>query len=796
MNSEAVLAALEGVYAAIYQIFPKENAFKEIRSSEVFHEYSSKLSSANELRDMYISILDPKQQETARAFFDLSTIKERLKDRDRLSTYLYSALSGWVKIILIPTNYSEENGVESMLLCIKDVNSKRSKEISTRDALILNSNAVEALSAGYTNVYMVDTKERTVYILKLEGRDMPGLEKDYKGPYPYADSLGSYVKELVYHEDKEYLMQALKFETVMEELSDKNEYSGFYRAVYDGKPVHFAFKYTRSQSTDNVVCGFQNVETMFERERKRNAHLLELQNIIAASEMGTWHIELFDGMEPRIVSDNYMKVLLGVDTMDLTPEETYKFWMSRIPEEYLPSVYNSVAIMKSGRKDENTYGYNHPVWGLRYVRCGGTAVELPGRGYVLSGYHYDITDSFLKAKAADETLKKALADAENANRAKTTFLNSMSHDIRTPLNAIIGFNTLASSHVDNPELVKNYLSKISSASDHLLNLINAVLDMSRIESGTLSIKESQVLLSTLLQDIDDIIRVNIDAKHLNFTLDATGIVHDCAYVDKLRLNQVLLNILSNAVKFTNPGGNISLKVVETESVKEGYANYNFTITDSGIGIGPEFLAHIFEPFSREHTSTVSGIQGTGLGMAITKRLVDMMGGTIGANSERGKGTSFFLTLPCKVCYACPSSPVATVDKEREVSIKGMRILLAEDNELNQEITCAFLREYGAEVECVNDGTLAVEKVITNHAGYYGLILMDVQMPVMNGYEASAAIRKLNDEIKANTPIVALTANAFAEDRLNAFEAGMNAHLTKPIEIDTLIKTIKEIYSKK
>lgn len=796
MNSEAVLAALEGVYVAIFQIFPKQGTFKEIRSSETFHEYTSKISGADELREMFISILDPEQKEMARNFFDLSTFQERLKDRDRMSTYLHSALSGWVKLILIPTEYSVETGVESMLLCIKDVNSKRSKEISTRDALALNANAVEALSAEYTNVYMVDTKERAVYILKLEGRNVPGLVKDYMGPYPYGDSLDSYIKERVYDEDKEYLQHALNLETVMEELSDKDVYSGTYRAIFGDKPVHFEFKFKRARSANSIVCGFQNVEAMFERERKRNAHLQELKNIIAASEMGTWHIELFDGVEPRIVCDDYMKVLLGVDKLNLTPEETYKFWMSRIPEEFLPSVYNSVAIMKSGRKDENTYGYEHPSLGLRYVRCGGTAVELPGKGYVLSGYHYDITDEFVKAKAADETLKKALADSENANKAKTIFLNNMSHDIRTPMNAIIGFNALASSHVDDPELVKSYLSKISAASSHLLNLINAVLDMSKIESGTLSITESQVQIPSMLSDIDDIIRVNIEAKHLNFTLDATGIVHDCAYVDKLRLNQVLLNILSNAVKFTNPGGNISLKVVETECRKEGFANYNFTITDSGIGIGPDFLAHIFEPFSREHTTTVSGIQGTGLGMAITKRLVDMMGGTIGANSERGKGTSFFLTLPCKICYGCPSSPAAIVDKEKEVSIKGMRILLAEDNELNQEITSAILEEYGAEIECVNDGTLAVDKVINNPAGYYGLILMDVQMPVMNGYEASTTIRNLNDSMKASIPIIALTANAFAEDRLNAFEAGMNAHLAKPIEIDALVKTIKNIYSKK
>ena len=524
-----------------------------------------------------------------------------------------------------------------------------------------------------------------------------------------------------------------------------------------------------------------------------------------------------------------------------------------------------------------------------------------------------------------EALSDALYAAENANRAKTTFLNNMSHDIRTPMNAIVGFTALAASHIDNREQVQDYLGKIAVSSQHLLSLINDVLDMSRIESGKVTIEETETHLPDVIHDLRTIIQSSVTDKQLELFVDAQDVVHEDIVTDKLRLNQVLLNILSNAIKFTPAGGMISFRVIEKPSGVPEYANYEFRIRDNGIGMSEEFQKTIFDAFTREKTSTVSGIQGTGLGMAITKNIVDMMGGTITLTSKEGKGSEFVVELPCRISSnsalpevlpqlqglralvadddtnTCLSvctmlrdigmrpdwtnygkeavirsreayeqadtfhvyiielvmpdqngietarqirkaigddTPIIILtaydwadveeeakeagvtafcskplfmtelrsvlakpflEKEEETApedtsgiFKGKRILLAEDNEMNQMIAVAILQESGFEIEVAKDGVEAVEKVREAPAEYFDIVLMDVQMPKMDGYEATKQIRALEDPVKANIPIVAVTANAFEEDRKTAMEAGMNGHLAKPYDINEILRTLKEI----
>lgn len=540
----------------------------------------------------------------------------------------------------------------------------------------------------------------------------------------------------------------------------------------------------------------------------------------------------------------------------------------------------------------------------------------------------------LEAKNAElaesqKALSDALMVAEHANRAKTAFLNNMSHDIRTPMNAIVGFTALAASHIDNKEQVQDYLGKISVSSQHLLSLINDVLDMSRIESGKVTIEETDVHLPDVIHDLRTIIQSNIVAKQLELFIDTQDVKHEDIITDKLRLNQVLLNILSNAIKFTPAGGTISFRVIEKPSPVENIADFEFRIKDNGIGMSEEFQKSIFEAFSREKTSTVSGIQGTGLGMAIAKNIVDMMGGVITVLSEEGKGSEFIVELPCKissvsakfepipelqgvrvlvadddtdtclsVCSmlreigmrpdwtnygkeavirakdaldaadefrvyiidwqmpdlngietvrrirkvigdsvpiiiltaydwsdieeeareagvtAFCSKPLfmselrsvmaqpfmASLDKQAEEKTEdeskpdftGKRVLLAEDNELNQMLAENMLTNVGLAVEIANDGTEAVEKMKSAPAGYYDIILMDIQMPQMDGYEATRQIRALEDKEKAGIPIVAVTANAFEEDRQIAMEAGMNGHLAKPYDVPEIMKALKEL----
>ena len=395
-----------------------------------------------------------------------------------------------------------------------------------------------------------------------------------------------------------------------------------------------------------------------------------------------------------------------------------------------------------------------------------------------------------------EDLQEALFSAEQANRSKTIFLNNMSHDIRTPMNAIIGFTALAQKHIDNREQVENYLQKISVSSQHLLSLINDVLDMSHIESGKVQLEEKPLHLPKLIDQMETIIQANVAEKNLTFSADVVGLNHPDVMADKLRLDQVLLNMLSNAVKFTPPGGKIDFKIIEKPGAPAGYADYEFHIKDTGIGMSRSFQKHIFEAFSREETDAVRGIQGTGLGMSIAKNIVDMMQGSIDIDSQEGRGTEFTVHLRFAVAQRAVNTEEKKKDPLAKAELAGKNILLVEDNELNQEIAAAILEEDGFIVDTAMNGATAVEKVRDAASGRYDLVLMDVQMPVMNGYEATQRIRMLSDPKKVGIPIIAMTANAFDEDRRAAICAGMDGYISKPIDIPKLMQTIKEVMGKK
>ena len=525
-------------------------------------------------------------------------------------------------------------------------------------------------------------------------------------------------------------------------------------------------------------------------------------------------------------------------------------------------------------------------------------------------------------------LEIALQHEGAANRAKREFLFNMSHDIRTPMNAIIGFTSLAATHIDNREQVLDYLKKISTSSQHLLSLINDVLDMSRIESGKVKIEEKAVHLPDLVHDVRSIIQPNVAAKRLSLFIDTMDIEDEDIITDPLRLNQILLNILSNAIKFTPTGGMISIRIAQKNGAPKGCVCYEFRIKDNGIGMSEEFQKHIFEEFSREESSTVSGIQGTGLGMSITKNIVDLMGGTIALTSEPGKGSEFIVTLcftrsgqkaepkqlpqleglralvaddDTNTClnvstmlskigmrpewtisgkeavirtkYAveqgdefsvyiidwlipdmngieivrqirkvignrCPiiiltaydwadiedearaagvtafcekplflselrrvlaepfrAEPASEPAQPTAADLKGKKLLLVEDNELNREIALEILKEAGFVVDTAEDGAVAVQKIKQAAPGQYDLILMDIQMPNLDGYEATRQIRALPDAEKANIPIFAMTANAFEEDRQNALAAGMNGHIAKPLDVPHLLRVLADALKK-
>ena len=386
-------------------------------------------------------------------------------------------------------------------------------------------------------------------------------------------------------------------------------------------------------------------------------------------------------------------------------------------------------------------------------------------------------------------LQLAVQRETKANLAKREFLFNMSHDIRTPMNAIIGFTALAQTHIDDRGQVEYYLKKISVSSQHLLSLINDVLDMSRIESGKVTLEAKPVHLPELVHELRDIIQAVVSKKDLSLTLDTVGVENEDVIADPLRLEQILINVLANAVKFTPDGGQIGLWIVQKDTAPAGYADFEFHIKDNGIGMSEEFQKHIFEQFARERTSTVSKIQGTGLGMAITKSLVDMMGGRITVKSEQGKGSEFTISLRFPIGEAKTEQALPAA---KASAFTGKKLLVVEDNELNLEIASTLLKEAGFEVDTAENGKIAVEKVEAASADRYDLILMDIQMPEMDGYEATRRIRALPDAKKAALPIVAMTANAFEDDRKNALHAGMNGHIAKPLDIQKLFQVLSEL----
>ncbi len=450
------------------------------------------------------------------------------------------------------------------------------------------------------------------------------------------------------------------------------------------------------------------------------------------------------------------------------------------------------------------------VFYLRYRRVCGDICEYTEFKMMDVSEEQDASRGVLAVRSVDSEVQKdleqqsllreALTQAQYASRAKTVFLSNMSHDIRTPMNAIVGFSSIAAKHLEDAKRVEDCLIKIQAASGHLQSLINDILDMSRIESGKMVVKEEKCSLPELTHSVLSVIQPQLRTKKLRFSARTIDVHNEIVYTDALKLRQILVNILGNAVKFTQPGGSICFTVQQSPSSLEGRARYRFIISDTGIGMSREFQKHIFEPFERETTSTLSQTEGTGLGMSITKSIVDAMAGSITLESVQGEGSTFTVELDIKILADLLGQDSAESnsgtdgeeagqlfpDRDRFV---GARVLLVEDNELNREIATELLSEEGFLVECAENGAKAVSMLEKSEEDYYRLVLMDIQMPVMNGYDAARRIRNMKREDLSGLPIIAMTANAFEEDKETALKCGMNDHVSKPINVDDMLEKI-------
>lgn len=652
---------------------------------------------------------------------------------------------------------------------------------------------IDILASEYSSVYYIDLEKDTItpYSMNKESESLFGSR--FRSGLSYSKAFEEYVDGVVWERDRQMMREAGAIENIQKNLVRQKTLITTYRGNVGGRPHYCEMKFVKvgdeldkpkavalgfAEKDDLILKDFVNdilyddyVSIYFVNVEDNSFRTIKSSNV-------TW-------VEKRPLYSTYSTEIKKIS--NLVQEEFKQDWLK------LSNLFYVQKFLKENDQREQEFKIESGEW----LRAKFTTIERNDEGEVVSFVlsfmllsDDQVEKLELDAKIAEQNdllekqqvmLQKALSMAQSSDRAKTTFLSNMSHDIRTPMNAIVGFTGLAMAHIDEKEVVLDYLRKLGQSSNHLLSLINDVLDMSRIESGKMVLSEKDEDLVEIVNALRDIVQADVDAKKLVF--DVKMNVSDSGIVcDRLRLNQVLLNVLSNAVKYTHDGGSILLQVDEKKSKRLGAAQFEFRIRDNGMGMNAEFLKMIYEPFTRANSSTVCGIQGTGLGMSITKNIVEMMGGNIEIFSEENKGTEVVLNLDFKLHNRDCAELEMPV---KGFSFKGKKVLLVEDNEMNRQIASDILVDNGFEVFTAENGKQAVDLMKDSKPGQYDLILMDVQMPIMDGFAATRAIRVLPAGYQSRIPIVAMTANAFEEDRKAALDAGMDEHISKPIDIDKM-----------
>ncbi len=655
-------------------------------------------------------------------------------------------------------------------------------------------NVLHALSVDYLGIYQVnlDTGQCEIY------RDNERMRKDRNINFEdgYETAMEKYISQFVAPRDQERLRMATKKDYVLAQLEKKKKFYVRHQLrdnSYGLKHLELHFSATEKTVEEHcAIFALRDVNAVVEQEEKNKLEARQsLEDILEGARTGIWTIELEEGCSPRMYADRTMRILLGVPE-DIEPEECYERWFENIEPDYVEMVQASVKeILETGRS-EVIYPWNHPSLGKIYVRCGGVpdkSFKKPGA--CLNGYHQDITEIMMTRKKQEQAIMELLEKVRRANSAKSEFLSHMSHDLRTPINGILGMLSIIEKSQNDPERQKACREKIRVSTEHLLSLVNDVLQVSKLESGRPAAIEEPFDLRNTLETCITILSAHAEKRGLQLVLKEVDLPHSRLMGNPLQVKQILMNIIDNALKFNRPRGSVFVQAKEI-SLQNGVANYQFIIEDTGIGIGDDFKKHIFEPFSQEHQDARTNYNGVGLGMSIVKKLVDQLKGTIDINSQIGKGSVIRVNLPLSVDGAWSEPPA---DKKQHVpsNISGMQVLLVEDNELNCEIVEFMMEEAGAKVVTANNGKAAVDLFTASDPGRFDCVLMDLMMPVMSGYEAARVIRDLNRPDAKSVPIIALSANAFEEDVAMAKAAGMNEHLAKPVDMLKMLQVMSRLH---
>ena len=654
-------------------------------------------------------------------------------------------------------------------------------------------NVLHALSVDYLSIYQVslETGECEVY------RDSEQASMDWAVHFEdgYQAAMERYISRYVASWDQDRLRAVTNSDYVLAQLKTKKKFSVRYQ-VKDSSSglkhleIHFSAT-ERTEEEKDVIFALRDVNAVVEQEEKYKLEARQsLEDILEGARTGIWTIELEDNCQPRMYADRTMRILLGVPD-GIGPEACYRHWFESIEPDYVEMVQEAVReILKTGRA-EVIYPWNHPKLGKIYVRCGGVPDRTFNKpGICLNGYHQDITDTMVTRKKQEQAIMELLERVRRANSAKSEFLSHMSHDLRTPINGILGMLAIMEKSQDNLERQEECRRKIRVSTEHLLSLVNDVLQVSKLESGRPAAVEEPFDLRSTLEDCITILSPQAEERGVRLELEQSGIQHSRVIGNPLHLKQILMNVIDNALKYNRPHGAVFVRAEET-SCQNGTVSCQFTIEDTGIGIGDDFKEHIFEPFTQEHQDARTDYNGVGLGMSIVKKLVDQMKGTVAVDSQIGKGSVVRITLPVRVDEAWSAQPVSE-EQYVHPKIAGMRVLLVEDNEINCEIVEYILKEAGAAVATANNGKAAVDAFAAAEPGAFDCILMDLMMPVMSGYEAARVIRSLDRPDGKTVPIIALSANTFEEDIALAKDAGMNEHLAKPVDIRKMLQVISRL----
>ena len=690
------------------------------------------------------------------------------------------------------------DGRTNYIMAYRDADKTMREQLRQQEQIARYNKIIGALAGEYSSVYVVNLADSGLFVAKMSGR-ITGMFGDTFKRSDYTKAYNTYVDSAVCEEEKDEMRKVLSVDYIREHLKGVSSFIKYY---INNNGEYTEMKVVKTEDDDEVVMGFGvkdaeiRAQLAMTEEMNRNNSLVK---ILSNDYLSVFSLN-YETDEYTVVSrGNAGSVAKSHESSAEALAEMTEYINKYVHPDDREMLSEAIAYenvrekLAHANRYRVTFRTNYDGDGYKYVDFVAGKGGDPDSPVTSIAIGFQDVDEFMrKQKEYQEKLEDALTNAQAANVAKTAFLNSMSHDIRTPLNAITGYTTMAKKHLDSPGSVADYLEKIDVSGHQLLELINQVLEMSRIESGKVVLSEEPADVIERAYDMKTLSGTDIENKDLKYTVIIKDVPHRFVLTDGSRMNQIILNIIGNAIKYTPEGGSIDYTVEEKPCDRPGRSIYSFTVADTGIGMSEEFQKHLFEEFARENTSTVSHIQGTGLGMPIVKKLVDLMGGSIDVSSKLGEGTTIKVSVPMKWDEKAESRSKEKAE-QRNLNFKGKRLLLAEDNEMNREIALDILQEAGFVVETAEDGDIAVEMIkATAERGdseYYSAVLMDIQMPRMNGYEATRAIRALYDPQHTHLPIIALSANAFEEDRQKLLDAGMDDHVAKPIDIQKLKKTL-------